>query len=213
MRNLVPLSRLAQQLVTAAEYDRFAGASRTVRRQSGSSKTTHSKQLTSCRFFAAKGWSQAVISMAGPYGLVMVNAAAFVVSTHVRSARAPAGGEIDSVCGMPSPAAITFRGCHATQRQDSPGIADARRRRLRRGAGVFSQPGMDGRPARGAADRGGGRSVPGVGGDAARSADRHRAGARAADHGREARDQCGDGRLPADAFPGRRDSVAGDAEG
>ena len=67
--------------------------------------------------------------------------------------------------------------------------------------------------SRRAADRRRRAGVPRLGADAAGPIDRHRAGARAADHGGEARDQCRDGRLPADAFPGGRDRVGGDDEG
>ena len=86
-----------------------------------------------------------------------------------------------------------------------------RRRRLLGRAGAVSQQRLDRRPAGRAADARSGRGLPRMGADDAGPAHRHRAGARAADHRREARDQRRDGRLPADAFPDRRDRVGGDA--
>ena len=68
-------------------------------------------------------------------------------------------------------------------------------------------------PASSAADRECGCGLPGVGLDAARPAHRHRAGARTADHSREARHKRGDGRLSADALSRSGDGLAGDAEG
>ena len=92
-------------------------------------------------------------------------------------------------------------------------VEDLRSRFHRRRPGALSLQRLDRWPADRAADRGRRACLPRVGDDAARPADRRRAGARACGHRREARDQRRDGGLPADAFPGRRDRVDGDDAG
>ena len=102
---------------------------------------------------------------------------------------------------------------HAAIEPDHACVQSLRGRGFRRCARTLSQQRLDRRPASCAADRERGNGLPGMGVDAAGPTHRHRAGARAAHHRRETRNQRRDGGLPTDALSCRGDRLAGNAEG
>ena len=102
-------------------------------------------------------------------------------------------------------ASLTLLPCslehHAAIEPDHACVQSLRGGGFCRCAGTLSQQRLDRRPARRAADRERGCGVPRVGLMPPGPTHRCRARARAADHGGETRNQRGDGRVPADAFP------------